>query len=165
MVFLYQPFQPVAVHSSMVFLGNKVRNVLDVFFKAHPFFLRHQRDTGLVALPFRTPVVGVDGEFARCLDVNASYVTDSEIDSCLVSDIILGGGLSYKCGNFHYASSLVYHFHKFAFHLIVNRAVAVECPTALHMSRHGGYQIGVGNLFVEVAYKGFACRMAGGYLI
>ena len=156
MVFLYQPFQPAAVHSTMVFLGNKVRNVLDVLFKAHPFVFRHQCDTGLIPLPFRTPVVGVDGEFARCLDVNASHVTDSEIDSCLVSDIILGGGLSYKCGNFHYASS---------FHLIVNRAVAVECPTALHMSRHGGYQIGVGNLFVEVAYKGFACRMAGGYLI
>ena len=100
----------------MVFLGNKVRNVLDVLFKAHPFVFRHQCDTWLVALPFRAPVVGVDGEFARCLDVNASHVTDSEIDSCLVSDIILGGGLSYKCGNFHYASSLVYHFHTFCFH-------------------------------------------------
>ena len=149
----------------MVFLGNKVRNVLDVFFKAHPFIFRHQCDTGLVPLPFRTPVVGVYGEFASSLDVNASRVTDSEINSCLVSDIILGGGLSYKCGNFHYASSLVYHFHKFAFHLIVNRAVAVECTAALHMSRHGCYQVGVGNLSVQIAYKSLPCRVAGGYLV
>ena len=108
---------------------------------------------------------GADLLDASSLDVNASRVTDSEIDSCLVSDIILGGGLSYKCGNFHYASSLVYHFHKFAFHLIVNRAVAVECTAALHMSRHGCYQVGVGNLSVQIAYKSLPCRVAGGYLV
>ena len=149
----------------MVFLGNKVRNVLDVLFKAHPFVFRHQCDTWLVALPFRTPVVGVDGEFARCLDVNSPHVTDSEIDSCLVSDIILCGGLPYKCGNFHFASSLVYHIHKSAFHVFVNRAVAVECPAALHVSRHGRYQVGIGNLPVQIAYKSLACRVAGGYLV
>lgn len=33
------------------------------------------------------------------------------------------------------------------------------------MSRHGGYQVWVGHLPVQVAHEGLACRMAGGHLV
>lgn len=67
--------------------------------------------------------------------------------------------LSYICSPFY----LVYHVHKPALHVIVYRAVAVERPAALHMSRHGGDEVRVGHLPVQVAYEGLACRMTGGY--
>ena len=60
---------------------------------------------------------------------------------------------------------LVYHFYKPSLHVIVYRAVAAESPAALHMPRHGGYQVWVGHLPVQVAHKGLACRMAGGHLV
>ena len=111
--------------------------------------LRHQSHAGLVALPFRAPVVGVDGEFARGLDVHAADVTDTEIDPCLVGDVVLGGGLPDECGHFHMyvlLSVLVYHVHKPALHVIVYRAVAAERPAALHMPRHRGDKVWVGHL-------------------
>ena len=64
-----------------------------------------------------------------------------------------------------FLSSLVYHLHKPSLHVIVYRAVAVERPAALHVSRHGGYQVWVGHLPVQVAHEGLACRMAGGHLV
>ena len=69
--------------------------------------------------------------------------------------------LSYICPPF----CLVYHVHKPALHVIVYRAVAAESPAALHMPRHGGYQVWVGHLPVQVAHEGLACRMAGGHLV
>ena len=33
------------------------------------------------------------------------------------------------------------------------------------MSRHGGYQVWVGHLLVQVTHEGLACRMAGGHLV
>ena len=60
---------------------------------------------------------------------------------------------------------LVYHVHKPALHVIVYRAVAAERPAALHMPRHGGYQVWVGHLPVQVAHEGLACRVAGGHLV
>ena len=62
-------------------------------------------------------------------------------------------------------SVLVYHFHKPALHVIVYRAVAAERPATLHMPRHGGDEVGVGYLPIEVAHKGLACRVAGGHLV
>jgi len=69
--------------------------------------------------------------------------------------------LSYICPPF----CLVYHVHKPSLHVIVYRAVAVERPAALHMSRHGGYQVWVGHLPVKVAHEGLARRVAGGHLV
>ena len=69
--------------------------------------------------------------------------------------------LSYVCPPF----CLVYHLHKPALHVIVYRAVATECPAALHMSRHGGDEVRVGHLPVQVAYEGLACRMTGGHFV
>ena len=60
---------------------------------------------------------------------------------------------------------LVYHFYKPSLHVIVYRAVAAERPAALHMSRHGSDEVGVGYLPVQVAHEGLACRMAGGHLV
>ena len=60
---------------------------------------------------------------------------------------------------------LIYHFHKPALHVIVYRAVAAECPAAFHVSRHGGDEVWVGHLPVQVAHEGLACRMAGGHLV
>jgi len=62
-------------------------------------------------------------------------------------------------------SDLVYHFHKPALHVIVYRTVAAERPAALHVPRHGGDEIWVGNLPVKVAHEGLACRVAGGHLV
>ena len=60
---------------------------------------------------------------------------------------------------------LVYHVHELAFHLIVYRPVAAERPAALHMPGHGGDEVGVRYLSVQVANKGLACRVAAGHLI
>gem|GEM_PF-5707466 len=167
-VFLYQAFEPAAVHAPVVLFCDKVGDLLHVLVEGHLLLLRHQCHAGLVALPFRAPVVGVDGQFARCLDVHAADVPYTEIDPCLVGDVVLGGGLPDECGHFHIyvlLSVLVYHFHKPALHLIVYRAVAAERPAALHMPRHGGDKVGVGHLPVEVAHEGLACRVAGGHLV
>ena len=148
-VFLYQAFEPVAVHAPVVLFRDKVGNLLHVLVEAHLLLLRHQSHAGLVALPFRAPVVGVDGQFARGLDVHAANVPDTEIDPCLVGDVVLGGGLPDECGHFHMyvlLSVLVYHVHKPALHVIVYRAVAAERPAALHMPRHGGDKVWVGHL-------------------
>ena len=69
--------------------------------------------------------------------------------------------LSYVCPPF----CLIYHVHKPALHVIVYCSVAAERPAALHMPRHGGYQVWVGHLPVQVAHEGLACRMAGGHLV
>ena len=69
--------------------------------------------------------------------------------------------LSYVCPPF----CLVYHVHKPALHVIVYRAVAVERPAALHVSRHGSDEVRVGYLPVQVTHEGLACRMAGGHLV
>lgn len=148
-VFLYQPLEPAAVHSPVVLFRDVVGDLLHVLVEVHLLLLRHQGHAGLVALPFRAPVVGVDGQFARGLDVHAADVPDTEIDPSLVGDVVLGGGLPDECGHFHMyvlLSVLVYHVHKPALHVIVYRAVAVERPAALHVSRHGGYQVWVGHL-------------------
>jgi len=100
-VFLYQPLEPVAVHATVVLFRDEVGNLLHVLVEGHLLLLRHQCHAGLVALPFRAPVVGVDGQFARCLDVHAADVTYTEIDTCLVRDVVLGGGLPDECGHFH----------------------------------------------------------------
>ena len=167
-VFLYQPLEPAAVHSPVVLFRDEVGDLLHVLVEAHLLLLRHQGHAGLVALPFRAPVVGVDGQLARGLDVHAADVPDTEIDPCLVGDVVLGGGLSDECGHFHMyvlLSVLVYHVHKPALHVIVYRAVAAERPAALHMPRHGGDEVWVGHLPVKVAHEGLACRMAGGHLV
>ena len=101
MVFFYQPLEPVAVHATVVLFRDEVGNLLHVLVEGHLLLLRHQCHAGLVALPFRAPVVGVDGQFARCLDVHAADVTYTEIDTCLVRDVVLGGGLPDECGHFH----------------------------------------------------------------
>ena len=100
-IFLYQAFEPVAVHAPVVLFRYEVGDLLHVLVEGHLLLLRHQSHAGLVALPFRAPVVGVDGQFARCLDVHAADVTDTEIDPCLVGDVVLGGGLPDECGHFH----------------------------------------------------------------
>ena len=41
MVFLYQPFQPVAVYATVVFLGDKVGYLLDVLVEVHPLLFRY----------------------------------------------------------------------------------------------------------------------------
>ena len=64
-----------------------------------------------------------------------------------------------------YKSSLVYHFYQFSLHIIVYVAVSPERPASFHVSRQGSNQIRIGNLFVQVAYKSLACRMAAGYII
>ena len=100
-VFLYQAFEPAAVHAPVVLFCDKVGDLLHVLVEGHLLLLRHQCHAGLVALPFRAPVVGVDGQFARGLDVHAANVPDTEIDPCLVGDVVLGGGLPDECGHFH----------------------------------------------------------------
>ena len=100
-VFLYQPLEPAAVHSPVVLFCDEMGDLLHVLVEVHLLLLRYQGHAGLVALPFRTPVVGVDGQLARGLDVHAADVPDTEIDPCLVGDVVLGGGLSDECGHFH----------------------------------------------------------------
>ena len=148
-VFLYQAFEPVAVHAPVVLFRYEVGDLLHVLVEGHLLLLRHQSHAGLVALPFRAPMVGVDGQFTCGLDVHTADVTDTEIDPCLVGDVVLGGGLPDECGHFHMyvlLSVLVYHVHKPALHVIVYRAVAAERPAALHMPRHGGDKVWVGHL-------------------
>ena len=100
-VFLYQPLEPVAVHTAVVFLGDKVRNLLDVPVEVHPLFLRDQCHTGLVALFLRAPVVGVDGKLACRLDVHSADVPDTEIDTCQIRHVVLGRCFSDECRHFH----------------------------------------------------------------
>ena len=100
-VFLYQPLEPAAVHAPVVLFRYEVGDLLHVLVEGHLLLLRHQSHAGFVALPLRTPVVGVDGQFARGLDVHAADVPYTEIDPCLVGDVVLGGGLSDECGHFH----------------------------------------------------------------
>jgi len=100
-VFLYQAFEPVAVHAPVVLFRYEVGDLLHVLVEGHLLLLRHQSHAGLVALPFRAPVVGIDGQFARGLDVHSADVPDTEIDPCLVCYVVLGGGLSDECGHFH----------------------------------------------------------------
>ena len=100
-VFLYQPLEPVAVHTAVVFLGDKVRNLLDVPVEVHPLFLRDQCHTGLVALFLRAPVVGVDGKLACRLDVRSADVPDTEIDTCQIRHVVLGRCFSDECRHFH----------------------------------------------------------------
>ena len=100
-VFLYQPLEPAAVHATVVLFRDEMGNLLHVLVEAHLLLLRHQCHAGLVALPFRAPVVGIDGQLARGLDVHAADVPDTEIDPCLVGDVVLGGGLSDECSHFH----------------------------------------------------------------
>ena len=100
-VFLYQAFEPVAVHATVVLFRYEVGDLLHVLVEGHLLLLRHQSHAGLVALPLRAPVVGVDGQFACGLDVHTADVTDTEIDPCLVGDVVLGSGLPDECGHFH----------------------------------------------------------------
>ena len=100
-VFLYQAFEPAAVYATVVLFRDEMGDLLHVLVEVHLLFLRHQGHAGLVALPFRAPVVGVDGQLACGLDVHAADVPDTEIDPCLVGDVVLGGGLSDECGHFH----------------------------------------------------------------
>ena len=100
-VFLYQAFEPAAVHSPVVLFRDEMGDLLHVLVEVHLLLLRHQGHAGLVALPFRAPVVGIDGQFARGLDVHAADVPDTEIDPCLVCYVVLGGGFSDECGHFH----------------------------------------------------------------
>ena len=165
-VFLNQGLQPLAVHSSMVFLGNEACDVLYLLVKLHALLVRDECNAGFVALLLRAPVVGADGELACSLDINASLVAQAEIYPCEVGDVVLRCGLPYKCGHFHCLYvCLVYHFNEFALHVIVDVAVAGKGTAPLHMPGHGRNQIRVGNLLVEVADKGLSCRMAGCNLV
>ena len=100
-VFLYQPLEPVAVHATVVFLGDKVGYLLYVSVEVHLLLLRDQYYTGLVALFFRAPVVGVDGQLACSLDIYPTDVPDTEIDTGLIRHVVLGRCLSDECRHFH----------------------------------------------------------------
>ena len=61
MILFNESFKPGTIHTTLIFLGNEVCDVLYITFKAHPFLFGHQYYTGFVALTFCAPVVGIDG--------------------------------------------------------------------------------------------------------
>ena len=90
-------------------------------------------------------MVGIDGQFARRLEVH-TYVPHSEIYMGHGRHVVLGCGLSDKCGYFHirlyrfvlsYLLDVLNHpVPQFLVHLMV----AVEGVAPFGVSRHGTYQ-------------------------
>ena len=55
--------------------------------------------------------------------------------------------------------------YQFLLHLVVNLPVPGKGTAALRMSRHGGYQVRILDLSVQVADEGFACGMCGRHFV
>ena len=100
-VFLYQSFQPVPVHTTVVLLCDKVGDLLDVPVKVHPLLFRYQSHTWLVTLFLRAPVIGADGKLACRFYIDSANIPDTEIDTCQIRHIVLGRCLSDECRYFH----------------------------------------------------------------
>jgi hypothetical protein len=101
MVVLQQEIlEPLAVSTSVIGVGDEFRDGLHLLFELLLDGSVDERHPGLVALPFRTPMVGIDGQFACRLEVD-TYVSHSEIHMGCGRHVVLGCRLPDKCGNFH----------------------------------------------------------------
>ena len=61
--------------------------------------------------------------------------------------------------------SSIQEVHQLLLHLVVDLAVPRESPASFRMSRHGGYQVRILDLSVQVADEGFACGMCGRHFV
>lgn len=115
-----------------------------------------------VTLTLAAPVVRVDGKFTGCLYVGMRpFVTDTEIDGCLVCYIVLGCFVSDKSGYSHslWILGLFDKVEYVTFDVIIDRAVSGERGTCLGMSCQSGYKSWVFYFLIEIADKGSSGKM------
>lgn len=80
-------------------------------------------------------MVRVDGQLARRPLVHTTDIPDTEIDpGKIIVTLFLADVFLINAVTFMYISSLVYHFNKFSFHVIIYRPVTPEGPAAFHVA-------------------------------